>query len=222
MKSAAQRAHVARSSQAKRAHKTQAAQDNQPDRAHAKPRLNRPMSPPSHTSRKSHRTAQGGEAASQLKKRIKSARAMLAVMKKGDAEALQEAVLLQGLMSGDIFAANLRSRQILLRENLRLKQHFQREKIRTERLKQTLLEAAIPGNSPEPTTQLSQDTIARIREIYGLQKENKFIADTTTQANQIAIREHNIRTGRTIEVKALPAPEEAVQCCPASDADRRH
>ena len=137
---------------------------------------------------------------------------MLAVMKKGDSAALQEAVMLQGLLSGDIFAANIAARTALQNENMRLRTRVAREKIRTERLKQKLLSAALPNPNANQFTQ--EELVDQIRELYGLRPESPERIAALAASNAIEIRRHDILEGRTIEVKALPEkPDQPVLPC---------
>jgi hypothetical protein len=109
---------------------------------------------------------------------VKSAKSMLSSLQKGDVSTLVEATLLQGILSGDIFSAQVYARQRLQNENLRLKKRIAREKLRTEKVKRAVLEKLLPQRGELPSAELA----ARIREIYGLDRE----------------------PGPVIEIKALP------------------
>ena len=63
-------------------------------------------------------------------------------MKRGDREALTGAVLIQGILSGDVVSASIAERQRLQKENLKLRQRLTHAKLRTERAKAVLLERA--------------------------------------------------------------------------------
>ena len=103
--------------------------------------------------------------AARVKKAIKNARAILNQVKKGDANALAQATMLQGLLSGDVMTAAIAERQRLQRENLKLRQRLTHAKMRTERAKAVLLEkAAAPQERLTPP-----ELLAKLREIYGFQ-----------------------------------------------------
>jgi hypothetical protein len=94
-----------------------------------------------------------------------AARRLARLVKSGDEDLLARATLLQGVLSGDVVAASIHTRQRMQREILRLKTRLAHAHLKTESVKQRLLEieadrfehADLPGT-----------TLTRIYEIYGL------------------------------------------------------
>lgn len=104
--------------------------------------------------------------ARQLQEAIQKAREMKAILKRGDADDLAQATLLQGIISGDVISASIITRQRLQRENLRLRQRLAVQKLRESRAQERLLQAT----AEKAERQLSQAELAsKIREIYGLE-----------------------------------------------------
>lgn len=91
---------------------------------------------------------------------------MKAILKRGDADDLANATLLQGIISGDVISASIVTRQRLQRENLRLRQRLAVQKLRESRAQERLL--TITAQKTE--RQESHATLmSRIRNIYGLE-----------------------------------------------------
>ncbi len=118
-------------------------------------------------------------AAARLKEAVAKAREYKRILQKGDKDALAEAVLLQGIISGDVISASILTRQKMQRENLRLRQRLAVQKLRESRAQQRLLEVTADRAERK---QSPADLIRTIREIYGLPP-------------------------RPIEIKALPPAE---------------
>lgn len=104
--------------------------------------------------------------ADRLRKAIRNARQMQRVLRSGDEDVLAKATLLQGVLSGDVIAASIQARQRLQRENLHLRRRIATARLKTELVKQRLLEAEaqrIERHEPTPIVVLNS-----IREVYGL------------------------------------------------------
>lgn len=113
---------------------------------------------------------------------LEQARSVARLVKRGDEDMLARATILQGVVSGDVVAASIHARQRMQREILRLKTRLAHAHLKTEAVKQRLLEA-------EATTiehaELPAQMMMRIREIYGLpQREIHQLAaaDLTAEA----------------------------------------
>lgn len=119
------------------------------------------------TSKKRHRKhfAPSGEA-SRLHSAIIKAREMKAILRRGDADDLAQATLLQGIISGDVISASIITRQRLQRENLRLRERLAVQKLRESRAQERLLQLT----ADKAEQQINHaEIVSRVREIYGLQ-----------------------------------------------------
>jgi hypothetical protein len=97
---------------------------------------------------------------------IRKAHQLINTLKKGDREAIAEATMLQGVLSGDVMAAAVVTRQRLQRENLRLRERLTRARIKTEEAKYQLLNIESEVRS---RPQLDPyEILTRVRAIYGL------------------------------------------------------
>jgi len=94
-----------------------------------------------------------------------AARRIARLVKSGDEDMLARATLLQGVLSGDVVAASIHTRQRMQREILRLKTRLAHAHLKTEAVKQRLLEAEA---SKIEQAELPGHFLNRIREIYGL------------------------------------------------------
>ena len=121
-----------------------------------------------------------GSLESRVKGAILQARRLRDILKHGDRDALAEATLLQGVISGDVISAGILTRQRLQRENLRLRARYSKERIKTERVKRLMLET-ITGKMT-PAQRPTEDTFRRIAEIYGLnepEEKQHFLTEGT-------------------------------------------
>ena len=109
--------------------------------------------------------------ASRLRSAIRKARQMQRVLQAGDEDVLIQSTLMQGLLSGDVMAASIRARLKLQRENQTMRRRLTMARIRTEGVKQKLLEVEVISRSRPEVSLL--DTMNRIREIYGLRPMNQ-------------------------------------------------
>jgi len=96
---------------------------------------------------------------------LAAARRIARLVKSGDEDMLARATLLQGVLSGDVVAASIHTRQRMQREILRLKTRLAHAHLKTESVKQRLLEAEA---SKIEQAELPGHFLNRIREIYGL------------------------------------------------------
>lgn len=96
---------------------------------------------------------------------LAQARRIARLVKSGDEDMLARATLLQGVLSGDVVAASIHARQRMQREILRLKTRLAHAHLKTEAVKQRLLE--IEADRFEHAD-LPGQTLTRIYEIYGL------------------------------------------------------
>ncbi len=105
-----------------------------------------------------------------LRKAIATAKHLKQAMRGTNSAELAESLILQGILSGDVYAASIHTRSRLQNENLRLKKRLTNSRLKTERVKRELLEAA----KPRPHLTAEQDRyrnvqmMNRINEIYGL------------------------------------------------------
>jgi len=99
-----------------------------------------------------------------VKSAIHRARTLLKAAGHHGQEDLTRALLLQGILSGDVISASIAERQRLQKENLRLHQRLTHAKLRTERARAIILEKA----STVPTALLGLELVNRMREIYAL------------------------------------------------------
>ena len=91
---------------------------------------------------------------------------MVESLKAGDREALVEATMLQGILSGDVIAASIAARARLQREHLQLRRRLAYSRIKTESAKQRLLDVEVEVRTrPQPDL---RTMVNRMREIYGL------------------------------------------------------
>jgi hypothetical protein len=111
-------------------------------------------------------TAAQERPADRLRKAIQIARQMQRQLKAGDEDALAQATLLQGVLSGDVIAASIHARQRLQRENLRLRARLTHARLKTEAAKQLLLQAE--ASRSIRTQDMNEDAYRRIRDLYGL------------------------------------------------------
>lgn len=88
-------------------------------------------------------------------------------LRAGDEDALAQATMLQGVLSGDVIAASMHARHRLQRENLQLRRRLTLARIKTEAAKQILFEAE--AHRSEATGEITALQIQRIREVYGLE-----------------------------------------------------
>jgi hypothetical protein len=74
--------------------------------------------------------------------------------------------MLQGILSGDIMAAMVHTRQRLQNENLRLRRRITMSRLKTEEAKARLLSIEADRRArPEPT---AREVLEQVRAIYGL------------------------------------------------------
>jgi hypothetical protein len=104
--------------------------------------------------------------ASRVRVAIQKARAILREFKQGDQAVVTQAVMLPGILSGDIMAAMVHTRQRLQNENLRLRRRITMSRLKTEEAKARLLSIEADRRSrPEPT---ASEILSQVRAIYGL------------------------------------------------------
>jgi hypothetical protein len=94
---------------------------------------------------------------------------MQRTLRAGDEDALAQATMLQGILSGDVIAASMHARQRLQNENLRLRRRLTHVRIKTEEAKRRLLEAETDRS--QVSGEITAIQINRIREIYGLEPQ---------------------------------------------------
>jgi hypothetical protein len=107
------------------------------------------------------------EETARLQEGIRKARCMVESLQKGDREALTEATILQGILSGDVVAASIAQRQRLQAEVLRLRARIVRARLKTEEAKRRYLESEITHRDRQVA--IGEETFRRIREIYGIE-----------------------------------------------------
>jgi hypothetical protein len=106
----------------------------------------------------------------QVRAAVERAKQILAKLRDGDADALTQATILQGVIAGDVLSAMFVARQRLQRENLALRNRIARARIKTEAVKQRLLSIEADNRSLPP-----QDPVViinNIRALYGLPPTN--------------------------------------------------
>ncbi len=102
-----------------------------------------------------------------IKKAVASAAACIkALGTKSSLADLAEALLLEGILSGDIRAAAFASRNKLQTENLRLRQRIALTKLRTEEIKRKVAEIALQASKPKNRS--PEQVLIAIRNVYGL------------------------------------------------------
>jgi len=128
----------------------------------------RRLTNPTSTVRRPHRSPPKNQvgAARRWSEGIKKAHQLIDSLKTGDREAIAEATMLQGVLSGDVMAASIITRQRLQRENLRLRERLTRARIRTEQAKVKLLD--IEGELRSRPPQDPYQIVNSVRAIYGL------------------------------------------------------
>ena len=109
--------------------------------------------------------AEAGDPTERIKAALRQARRIARLVNSGDEDMLARATLLQGVLSGDVVAASIHARQRMQREILRLKTRLAHAHLKTESVKQRLLEAEA---SKIEQAELPGHFLNRIREIYGL------------------------------------------------------
>lgn len=120
--------------------------------------------------------------ASRLKFAIKKARQMQSTLKAGDEDALTQATLLQGILSGDVMAASFHARQKLQRENFLLRRRLTMSRIKTETVKQRLL--AIEANRRERPETPGWVIALKVADIYGLNAPEDYARLAEWEQNQ--------------------------------------
>ena len=120
---------------------------------------------------------------SRVKAAVLKARKMQSVLKSGDEDALVNATLLQGILSGDVTAASFKMRARLQRENMAMRRRLTMSRIKTEQVKQRLLTAEADRRE-KPDTPWSV-TVDRIREVYGLAPMNPPLLPAAVTAAEI-------------------------------------
>lgn len=127
---------------------------------------NRPKSPKNPTAPR-----QAQDATRRIKNAINTARNLLRAFKRGDAKAITEATILQGILSGDVTAASVAVKLKLQRENLRLRQLLTRSRLIGEELKQRITRKQ--GDLLERTKLTHAQRLDAVRSIYGLNPDSQ-------------------------------------------------
>lgn len=102
--------------------------------------------------------------ANRVKTALTHARQLLRAAGARGQQELTQALLLQGILSGDVVSASIAQRQRLQKANLRLRQRLTYARLRTERAKAQLLERTLT----RPTPLQGLDLVNQLREIYGI------------------------------------------------------
>lgn len=143
-----------------------------------------------------------------IKSAIRNAKKMLRAFKKGDAEKVTEATLMQGILSGDVTAAAIAVKIKLQNENLALRRALALSRLRTEGLTQRIQrrQAELMEKPALTSTEQQQLMARRIQEVYGVALP---AASTITEAEVVEAKEIASAQPTSPAEAAPPTPDES-------------
>ena len=146
----------------------------------------------------------GEDQETRLREAVKQARKLSRQLKSGDREALAEAVMLQGILAGDVTSAAIATKLRLQNEMLRIKQRMHRQRLQLEALKTRILAKSL--EQPQPPSW--DDVLQTIEEVYGLRRGTVELRSLPEKSEEPCTQNQSASQARESEATKSPSNSE--------------